>query len=401
MKAKTVVAIVVVLGTVLVTAGALWYVKFGPQTRHAQAARPEPAEAVEIVTARALDYQPRADLVGTVIALRSVVVTNEVSGVITEIGFDSGDVVEEGQTLVVLESSVEQADLTTARANVRVMEAAAKAIEANISLWQTNLARIEPAVAANAAPATELDNARAQLTSARAQLERAQAEIEQAKARVVQVEVQIGKKTIKAPFRARAGIRLFHPGQYVAEGTQIVGLQAITDRIYLDFALPQEYAMTVKPGDSVMANSSMLGSGPVKVDVTAVDAVINTETRNVRVRSSVPNADGRLRPGMFVDISVPVGQPVPSIVVPSTAVRRASFGNHVFIIVPGEAPNTFRAKQVFVKLGAAIGEDVIVTEGLTNGQEVAAAGSFKLRDGALVMKAAPGAPSAPTAPPAK
>ncbi|MFZ4575574.1 MAG: efflux RND transporter periplasmic adaptor subunit [Phycisphaerales bacterium] len=383
MKAKPVIATILIL---LALGAAPFGVRL-VKARLAAGGAPqmgEPAFAVETTAARSVQWQPRADLVGTVIALRSIVLSNEVEGVVTQVGFETGSIVEEGQVVIVLDSSIEQADLEAARANVRVSETEAAVIQADIGLWESNLRRLEPAVASKAAPATDLDNARAQLAGARARLQRSEAEVAKARASVAQVEVKLAKKNIKAPFRARAGVRSIHPGQFVALGTQIVGLQGITDRIYLDFAIPQEYAQRVKAGDFVTANSSVLGDEPVRIEVAGVDAVVNPDTRNVRVRAIVPNLGDTLRPGMFVDISVPVESPIDRVVVPATAVRRAPYGDHVFLVVADPAGGE-RVKQSFVKLGPALGADVIVTEGLKVGERIAAAGSFKLRDGAKIM----------------
>jgi membrane fusion protein (multidrug efflux system) len=193
--------------------------------------------------------------------------------------------------------------------------------------------------------------------------------------------------TIAAPFRARAGMRTVHEGQYLAEGTDVVMLQELTDRIYLDFAVPQENAPRVVPGTTVMATGALLGPDPVKIEVVAVDAAVNNETRNLRVRAVVDNPRGALVPGMFVQVRVPTDAPVSRVVIPSTAVRRAPYGASVFVIGKDEKDGSVRAKQRFVTLGPAVGNDVIVLEGLRSGERIAAAGSFKLRDGAMVMEA--------------
>ncbi|MEK6703104.1 MAG: efflux transporter periplasmic adaptor subunit, partial [Planctomycetota bacterium] len=116
----------------------------------------------------------------------------------------------------------------------------------------------------------------------------------------------------------------------------------------------------------------------------AIDASVNNETRNVRVRSIVDNKNGLLRQGMFVQVSVPVEAPSPRVVIPNTSLRRSSYGDQVFVVVAAEAPGMYRAKQRFVKLGPTVGEDVIVLEGVKAGDELATVGSFKLHDGALV-----------------
>src|SRR5262249_28718292 len=133
----------------------------------------------------------------------------------------------------------------------------------------------------------EIDRANADLDKAKADLEReqssvvrAQADRDQAQARVQQIKTIIAKKTLRSPFKARAGMRTVHPGQYLAEGTQIVSLTELTDDIYLDFAVPQEYASRATKDMVVDASSAMLGGDHVKITVVSVDATVNPTTRN-------------------------------------------------------------------------------------------------------------------------
>lgn len=378
----------------------------------ASAPKYEPAETVDVVKAEATQWQPTARLVGTVIAKRSVTLANEIVGVVTEVGFDSGDTVEAGQVLVKFDTSTESADLASAEAAERfsgaavsVAEASIRVAQSNLSLAKANQRRMLDAAASNSVAATEVDRVNADVDKATADLEReeaslkrAQADRDQSAARALQIRTIIAKKTLKAPFRARAGMRTVHPGQYLAEGTSIVGLTELTDDIYIDFAVPQEYAARVQAGTVVMARSAMLGSDAAKITVVSIDATVNPVTRNVRVRSSVANPGYKLKPGMFVDVEVPVEAAKEYVSVPTTAVRRAAFGDHVFVIAPSDnakdAPGATRAVQRMVTLGVDIGGRVIVTSGVKAGELIAASGSFKLRPGALVNAAAPAAGAA-------
>lgn len=395
---STLIAVGVYAGIAAVALGlgGWWYTK----GRKPPPPMPIPPDFVEIVKASTAPWQPTAELVGTALAIQSITLSNEVAGTVRSVGFDSGQVVESGHVLLVIDDKTDQADLAAAEANVAVMEAsilAAEAVvrtgEASLTLAESNARRIEPAVTAKAASATDLDRARADVERARADLDsskagvaRAKAELLQAKARVNQIQATIEKKTIKAPFKGRLGIRSVHPGQYLAEGTSMVGLQGIDPRIYADFAVPQEYSQLVKPGDFVMAQSSVFGGETRKIDVVAIDATADRNTRNVRIRAVLDNIDERLRPGMFIDVNVPVGPKQDFVVVPTTAVRRASFGDHVYVIVPDDKGGLV-SKQRFVKLGPTLGANIIVLDGLKVGEEVAADGSFKLRDGGAVVKA--------------
>jgi membrane fusion protein, multidrug efflux system len=370
-----------------IIAGGLYLLKMH-QIKQGQGPGFVPQWAVEPVQAKTTTWQATSQLVGTAFAIQSVTVSNELSGTVKSVGFESGAVVEAGQVLIQQDTSTEQADLEAAQAAVAVADAGARVVQANIDLWESNVRRISRAVEANASPATELDNARAQLASNHAQLDQSRASSQEAKARVAQIQAMIDKKTIRAPFKARTGLRTVHPGQYLGEGSQIVALQSITDQIYLDFAVPQEHAQRVKVGDTFIMTSKVLDNRPVPIKVFAIDATVNTNTRNIRVRALLDNKDQRIAPGMFVDVEVPISPPQSYVVVPSTAVRRSSFGDHVFLIMPGEKKGDPElAEQKFVTLGPTLDDMVIVKEGLKEGELLAGAGSFKLYPKALVMRA--------------
>jgi membrane fusion protein, multidrug efflux system len=393
MRRASVVATVLLVVAVLAVAGGVAAVKLRQNKPDAAAgAAYEPIESAEIVEAKEISWQPSADLVGTVFALRSVMARNELAGLVRQVGFQSGEAVEKDQVLLRLDDTTARADLEAAKAAVRVAEANIAQADVQIKLAEVELGRLV-AVQSRAIAEVDRDRARTKLDTAKTDRGRWVAEVDQAKAKVAQVDARIEKLTIKAPFRARAGLRTVQEGQYLAEGTDVVALQELTDTIYLDFAVPQEYAPRVKAGTSVMATAELLGPKPVKITVVAVDATVNNDTRNLRIRAVVENPQGVLVPGMSIQVRVPIDEPKKLVAVPSTAVRRAAYGNSLFVITPDEGTQVTRAHQRFVTLGEAIGEDVIVLDGLKAGERVAAAGSFKLHDKVKVMP--PASPEQP------
>lgn len=388
MSRSSALAAAAVFGGLAVVGGGLGLVKY--RALHAAPAGGwEPAEAVDVVPAREVSWYPTADLVGTVFSLRSVEVRTELAGRVRTVHFESGAVVEQGQPLLALDDTTERADLLAAEAAVRVAEASVVSAGARLRLAEAELRRMAEVARGGVASEIELDRARAELDRATADRERAVAEVDQAKARVAQVQTRLAKLTLVAPFRARVGLRLVHEGQYLGEGASVVRLEEVSDRVYLDFAIPQDYLPRVRRGVSVMGSAPLLGPAPVRIEVVAVDASVNLDTRNVRVRAVVADPQDVLRPGMFIQLRVPVEEPRPYVVVPTTAVRRTSYADQVFVVVPGEGPQQRRAKSRFVKLGPTVGDDTIVLEGVAAGEDVAAGGSFKLRDGALIMPPPP------------
>lgn len=397
MARSSLLAAVAVFAGLALVGGGLAFVKY--RALH-PAAGPawEPADAVEVVAAREVSWQPTADLVGNVLSLRSVEVRTELAAKVREVRFESGSIVEQGQVLLTLDDTTEQADLAAADAAVRVAEANVVSADARVRLADAELRRMAQVARGGIASEIELDRSRAELDRSVADRLRTLAEVDLAKARADQVRARLAKLTVVAPFRARVGLRRVHEGQYLAEGTSIVMLEEVSDKVYLDFAIPQDHVPRVQRGVVVMGSAPLLGPAPVRIEVVALDASVDFDTRNVRVRAVVENRADVLRPGMFIQLRVPTEEPRPYVVVPTTAVRRTSYADQVFVVLPatGEPPQR-RAKQRFVKLGPTIGDDVIVLEGIAAGDEVASTGSFKLRDGGLVNPAAKATTQASTA----
>ncbi|MGD9791051.1 MAG: efflux RND transporter periplasmic adaptor subunit [Phycisphaerales bacterium] len=420
MKAKSVIAGVALVCAVLLVGGVLYLVKQA-RTPKAEASGPPPV-AVGVEESREEMYQPQGRLVGTVVGKRTVMLANEVVGVITHVGYESGESVDAGQVLLTLDDTTERADLAAAVAAKRLSDAAIEVAQANVvvaqadvEFAQSNYDRYRDAKA-DSVPQTDVDRARTDLERALATLarqrsvvEQARAESDQAQARVHQIETIIAKKTIRAPFKARVGMRSMDEGQYLAEGTQIVDLTELSDTIYIDFAVPQEYVGLVKPGTTVTARSNIIGAGEgntAQIEVLAMNATVNPTTRNVRVRTSVPNPGFVLKPGMAVDVEVPIGPAQPSVTIPATALRHGAFGDHVFVLespppvggpggdAPPGMPISMKATMRMVKVGTNLGDRYIIESGLKAGERIAAEGSFKLYDGAtaLDMSAMPPAP---------
>jgi membrane fusion protein, multidrug efflux system len=397
------IAVFVILGAV---GGGLAFFKVR-QVKAAMSAPPPPeyGEASLTAPAREISWQPMYDLSGTAFSIRSVLLSNELAGTVREVRFQSGSIVQANDVMLTLDDSIDQADLAAAEAAVRVAEANVAVGRSRLALAEVELAAVREAIASNASTPIELDRKQSEVDTAKAELIRLEAEVDQARSRIDQVRVRIGKHVLRAPFKARVGLRTVHEGLYLAEGTGVVRLEEITDRIYLDFAIPQEYLARVRPGLQVMATSAVLGPDPVPIEVVAIDAIVSNDTRNARVRGILDNPpiaggspdDRLIRPGMFVQIRVPVDAPTMRVVIPATALRRATYGDHVWVVAPAESPDVYRAHQRPVRPGPTVGDDVIVLEGLAPGEIVATSGSFKLRENVKVIHPASMAPPTPAA----
>lgn len=320
----------------------------------AAANQPEPADAVTIAVAAPREHRRMTTSIGTVMALRSITLKNELAGTVSRVNLEAGEIVNEGTILVALDVTVEEAEL--------------KAQEAQASLAESLLARARKANQSGAIAEEGLDRARAEREVALAQIERTKA--------------VIARKTIRAPFRARVGISDVHKGQYLAEGTQITTLQGIDPSAHVDFTVAQHVAAVLQVGDKVEVIAAN-AAAPLPAKIVAVDARVDPVTRNAMVRARIENGDQRPSPGASVRVRIPVGDPQTAIAIPASALRKGPAGDHVFIIVT-DKDGKHRSHARTVKSGALLGDDVLILEGLVAGEKVAASGSFKLREGALV-----------------
>jgi membrane fusion protein (multidrug efflux system) len=365
------IASVVLLGVIALTAVSLaaWKSSSIREADAQAAAQPEPMEMVTAAVAVEQQHRQSTTSIGTVLAMRSITLRNEVSGTVRRVTLTPGEVVEAGTVLVALDVSVEEAELA--------------AQQAQADLAQTTLVRLERLKADAAVSDEELDQARAQRDVALAQIARTRAIIE--------------RKTIRAPFRAQVGIADVHPGQYLNEGTHLTTLQGVGEAVHVDFAVSQQVAAVLRAGQSVQV--FVREDLPVAATIVALDARVDPNTRNAVVRARVGGGGATLAPGASVRVQVPVGPASTAVSVPVSALRRGPTGDHVFVLTADDKGAT-RAHVRPVVSGPVVGDQVVITEGVAVGEQVAAAGSFKLREAALVMLAPanPAAPAAPEAP---
>jgi len=354
----TVFGLLVVVGVL----GGIKGAQIGALIASAEDAGPPP-ETVTAAPATTDTWTSSLDAVGTAVAVRGVDVTSEVPGMVRRIAFRSGQDVRAGQLLVQLDTAVESAELASA--------------DAEAHLAKTTLKRVR--------------GLRRDDVNSPAELDQAEAAAMQAAARVRALKATIAKKSIRAPFSGRVGIREIDPGQYLSVGTRIVTLQAF-DELYVDFSLPQRELSKLDVGREVSVRTDAFGPRLWEGAIETIDPNIDEATRNIRVRARVENDDLRLRPGMFVEVQVRLSDQRDVVVVPVTAIVYASYGDSIYILekpskdeVGEESSGTEIARQVFVRLGERRGDLVEVREGVTPGQRVVTTGGFKLRNGASVV----------------
>jgi membrane fusion protein (multidrug efflux system) len=355
----------VLIGIVLGTGGLLAGWKQGANRAAAAAAasQPEPVERVALAIAEAKEHHATTTAIGTVLALRSITLKNEVAGSVARASLKSGEVVEAGTVLVALDTSVEQAEL--------------RALEAQARLAETMAQRREQLLKAGATTQDEVDQTNAQRDVAQAQSARLRA--------------LIAKKTLRAPFRARVGLADVHPGQYLNVGVELTTLQGVADAVHVDFSVAQSVAAGIELGSTVEVRTSQ--GQALTAKVVAIDSRVDPTTRSARVRARLEGGDHQgPAPGASVRVLLGVGGSSRAVVIPVSALRKGPDGDHVWVVTP-DAGGVLRAHERKVESGPALGETVIVLSGLQAGEQLAASGSFKLREGVKVQAAEP----APTA----
>lgn len=325
----------------------------------AGAAMAQPAQAVTSTEVRQETWQPTLSAVGSVSAVQGVTVSAELAGTVTEIAFESGATVNKGDLLVQLDIAAEEAQLRSAQADAE--------------LTRLELERARDLQQRKVIAASEWDTAQAKNKAAIAQVDN--------------IQSVVAKKTIRAPFSGRAGIRQINLGQFVNAGQQIVSLQSL-DPVYVDFSLPQQRLADLAVGMEVRVVSDSFPGKMFDGKLTALNSSLDAATRSVPLQATLGNPDGLLRPGMFAKIEVVLPENKPVLVIPATAVSYAPYGDSVFIIEQKKDEKTgtsgLTIRQQFVRLGDARGDFVAITSGLTAGQQIVSSGVFKLRNGMLV-----------------
>lgn len=374
---KTLLFIGGAIGVVLLVAGPLFLVKISQFKAMGEAgAAMAAAMPPTVVTAAAVKSDEWSNLLtapGSLVAVQGVTVAAEVPGKIVRLAFESGAAVKAGDLLVQLDTTTEEAQL--------------RAAEASAALAKANLQRARELRQANTNSPAELDAAEAQAKQAEAQAET--------------IRTVIAKKSIRAPFAGRLGLRLVNLGQILREGDAIAALQTLSP-IHVNFSLPQQRLSELAAGNVVRLTTDAAPGRVVEGRVSAIHPEIDPSTRNVRIQATLENREELLRPGMFANVEVQLPTASRVLAIPTTAVLHAPFGDSVFVIEEKKDEKSGRTQSVlrqqFVRIGAARGDFVAVVDGLKDGEQVVTSGVFKLRPGMPVTIDNTLAPSVQLAP---
>ena len=351
---------ILMLGVMLVVLTTLGFVKFRQVQTAVQAAAgfQPPPEAVTSVVARQEQWPATMSVIGSMEAVHGVMVSADLPGTVARINFESGQPVREGEVLVELDTRQERAQLA--------------ALEAQRDLARVNYTRMQKLVDQGVISRMEYDQATASQ--------------KQTEANVGEIRATIERKTIRAPFSGILGIRKVNVGQYLAAGNPIVQLQSLNP-IYVDFGVPQQTGAQVRTGSNVRVTAQDLAGKEFTGRVTALDSVVDEATRNLQVQATLSNPEGKLKPGMYVQVELKFGASRQAITLPASAISYAPYGDSVFVITDLKDPKgqTYRGvRQQFVKIDGSRGDQVAIVSGVNAGDEVVSSGVFKLRNGAAV-----------------
>lgn len=315
-----------------------------------------PPEIVTAAQVTASSWETLLTAVGSLEAVQGVTITAEITGKVAQIAFNAGDRVKAGDLLVQQDVAVEEAQL--------------RAAESAAELARLEYNRAKKLIGTSVIPQADFDRAQAQLTQALAQADNFRA--------------VIARKTIRAPFAGRLGIRQINLGQVINDGQPIVTLQAL-DPIYANFLLPQQDLAMISTGLPVRVTTDALPGQVFTCTITAISPEVDAATRNVRVQATLANPEEKLRGGMYVKVAVVLPAQKEVLTIPATAVLYAPYSDSVFVIEEKKAENGAPAGQVvrqqFVRLGEKRGDFVAVLSGLKGGETVVSTGAFKLRNG--------------------
>ncbi|SEI12236.1 membrane fusion protein, multidrug efflux system [Pseudomonas asplenii] len=344
---------------------------------------PKPAIQVAAVTANARPWQERLPTVGTLKALQGVNLSLEVAGTVKTLQFESGQKVKAGQALLQLDSDVESAQLETA--------------QADLGLAELDYGRGAKLVGSQAISRGEFDR----LSAVR----------QKNRASVNQLKASLAKKKILAPFSGTIGIRQVDVGDYLASGTVIATLQDLSS-LYVDFYLPEQFVPKLAVGQPVQLSVAAYGQEVFPGRLSAINPKVDEATRNVLVRATLANPDGKLLPGMFANLQVLLPDPQAQVVIPESAVTYTLYGNSVYVVAEKKAEDgtllkepdgrpQLMAERRFIKTAERRDGLVKVIEGLKDGEQVVSGGQLKLDNGAhIAISPDKMAPAATPAPPA-
>lgn len=358
--------LIVAILMLLVAGGLYGYQQFvkGMMAQFFAAMANPPPAPVSVAEAISQPVPRTLEGIGTIDAVRQVMISPEVSGRISGILFEAGDIVKAGDVLLEMNDDQEQADLAIYKAQAKLAE--------------LNLNRSSKLVDV-ASPRSTVDQYRAALDEARGAMAR--------------TEALIAKKSIIAPFDGVLGLRKVNLGQYLNPGEEIVTLTDLSE-LFINFTLPEQTLAELKVGQEVTLSVDAYPGRTFTASINAIEPQVGEETRTVKVQAEMKNVDDMLSPGMFAKVMVSLPQGDAAIIVPETAVDFTIYGDSVFVLrTPEKAEEQkneqgealFVPERLYVKTGARFENKVaILDDKVKAGDKLVTSGQLKVMPGVKV-----------------
>jgi len=315
-----------------------------------QAAGAGGPRAVAVITTQPVqkDFAHEVEALGTVRANESVDITAKVADRVAAIRFSEGQQVRKGDVLVELDMSEARADLAAAQAAERDSRSQYKRSQ---ELYQTK-------------------------ALSEAQLEQIEATLLANEARVAAARSRVNDRIISAPFGGRVGLRNVSLGGLVSPGAVITTLDDLSV-VKLDFSVPEVFLATLKSGLTIEAQSEAYPGASFTGRVASVDTRVDPTTRSVAIRALIDNEDGRLRPGMFMTLTLRRLEG-DALMLPEQAIVPENDRHFVYVVADG------KAHKRAITIGRRRPGEVEILEGLTPDDSVVVDGTLNVRDGAAV-----------------
>jgi membrane fusion protein (multidrug efflux system) len=306
-----------------------------------------PPTVVETARIELRLFSERVEIVGQLAAAESVVLRPEIQGVVESIEFDEGQRVAAGAVLFVLRSDEQRAVLREAEAN--------RVLAADVFERTEQLSKVR--------------------VSAASELTRARAGVAAAEAVVDLARVNLERTRIRAPFDGALGARDVSPGDWVDSDVALVQIDAV-DRLQLQFSLPEIAIALAELGLAVTVQVAAYPDEDFAGVVYFVSPALDTQSRRLGVKAWVPNADGRLRPGMFSRVELELERSEHAVVVPESAIANDASGPYVWRV-----SSESLAERAAVELGTRRDGQVVILSGLTSGDTIVTSGTHKVHAG--------------------
>lgn len=357
-----------------------------------------PAVSVSSVIATQQVWQPTISAVGNFMAVNGVDVSSQISGQVVSIHFNSGQSVMEGDPLVDLDDSIEQATL--------------KSNQSELALQEINYQRQTELLKRGATSGSSVDETRAKLLQAQASVEKTRASIRH--------------KHITAPFSGQLGISQVNLGQYITPGQTAIVSEQSMDPLFLEFFLPEQLHRHLYVNQPILFSVEQNPNYLFEGKITAINSHIDVNTHNIEVQATVANCPSEamndpahsplvklkkqnidekmivscdsqinktrkvtqfnLIPGMFASIQILQPTQKNVILLPTTAISFSLYGDSVFLIEKDqEKPEHLIAKRVFVVTGEQQGNYTVIKKGVKPGQKIVNSGELKLQEGTAVV----------------